>query len=108
MKNVKCVIGVGFKPTISLFGVSINYYSVYKFENKNCNIIKVALVNNKNNTVCKDEMVYTFNNEEAFEAWKDEIYRGTETSPYLHYQDARLICRAYPIFYDNTEDEDDN
>lgn len=108
MKNVKNTIGNGFKPEKSLFGVSINYYTVYKFIKKGSEEIKVALVNGRNDRVCDDETVYSFNNLEKFNNWIDEIHNGGDDGRYLHYQDCGLIARAYPVFYGNSEELDNS
>jgi hypothetical protein len=104
MKNVKRTIGEGFKPEKSLFGVAINNYSVYKFTNPGSKEIKVALVNERTDTVCDDERVYSFDNETEFSEWTDKIHEGDGS--YLHYQDGGLVARAYPVFTSRSSDED--
>ena len=100
MKNVTKVVGHGYKPKKSIFGVSINYYSAYLFHNKSTGQFAVALVNGKTDTVCDDERTYVFANEKLYEEWKDKIYEE------LHYQDENLLVRAYPVFANNSDDHE--
>ena len=99
MKNQLKHIGTGFKYEKSLFGVSINGWSVVKFTHKDG---RIAIALEKNDVISTDEYVYRFNDKEAFQNWIDSIHEVD--GQYLHHQDGGLICRCYPVFNQKKDD----
>jgi hypothetical protein len=97
------VIREGFEQKDGcLFGTAFNSNNVLYFEHKDGRVAVVleSFDGNGNTKLLKDTTI-VFDDKEAFNAWEQSVYSGTdEDDEYYHHGDARLILRAFNLWDD--------